>query len=101
MGLRVVCGRAEVIETFWPTSRLTSVDLPTLGRPTTAIKPLRKPLSVAPTWDSSLIDARARRRGAVSPRTGSDGGRLLLRPRPPCRRTRVAPGGRLHRESTA
>ena len=39
MRLRVVCGLSETIATFSPTSRLTSVDLPTLGRPTTATKP--------------------------------------------------------------
>src|SRR5262249_46326861 len=35
----VVCGLSETIATFSPTSRLTSVDLPTLGRPTTATSP--------------------------------------------------------------
>src|SRR3954470_22707257 len=39
---RVVCGRSETIETLRPTSRLTSVDFPTLGRPTTETKPERK-----------------------------------------------------------
>ena len=34
-------GRDEVIATFVPTIRFTSVDLPTLGRPTTATKPER------------------------------------------------------------
>ena len=34
--LRVVWGFFEVIETFSPTSALMRVDLPTLGRPTTA-----------------------------------------------------------------
>jgi hypothetical protein len=33
---RVVCGFFEVIETCSPISALMSVDLPTLGRPTTA-----------------------------------------------------------------
>ena len=41
MRLRVVWGLSETIATFWPTSRLTSVDLPTLGRPTTVTKPAR------------------------------------------------------------
>ena len=36
MRWRVVCGLREVMLTFWPTSRLSSVDLPTLGRPTIA-----------------------------------------------------------------
>ncbi len=35
-----------MIETFRPTSLLTSVLLPTLGLPTTAIKPLRESVSL-------------------------------------------------------
>ena len=38
----VVCGRSETIATLLPTSRLTRVDFPTLGRPTTDTKPDRK-----------------------------------------------------------
>ena len=37
--VRVVCGRLETIETFCPTSWFTSVDLPTLGRPTSDDEP--------------------------------------------------------------
>src|SRR3954449_2571953 len=37
---RVVCGLSETIATFWPTIALTRVDLPTLGRPARATKPL-------------------------------------------------------------
>ena len=40
MRRRVVCGIADTIATFSPTSALTSVDLPTLGRPATATKPV-------------------------------------------------------------
>jgi ABC-type enterochelin transport system substrate-binding protein len=40
IGLRVVCGLGEVIETFSPTSRFTRVLFPTFGLPTTATKPL-------------------------------------------------------------
>jgi hypothetical protein len=36
-----VFGREEVIATFVPTMAFTRVDLPTLGRPTTATKPER------------------------------------------------------------
>ena len=43
MRRRVVCGRSLTMLTFWPTRALTSVDLPTLGRPRTATKPERKP----------------------------------------------------------
>src|SRR5690606_6651989 len=38
---RVVCGLREVIASFWPISVFSSVDLPTLGRPTMAIVPQR------------------------------------------------------------
>src|SRR5690606_23929427 len=38
---RVVCALALVIATFWPTSALTSVDLPALGAPITATTPQR------------------------------------------------------------
>ena len=40
---RVVCGLSETIETLWPRMRLSSVDLPTLGRPTRDTKPERNP----------------------------------------------------------
>src|SRR5699024_3111364 len=43
--LRVACGRRETMAIGWPTSALTSVDLPTLGRPVTATKPARKLMS--------------------------------------------------------
>src|SRR5215468_1706514 len=36
---RVVCGLSETIAIFPPASALTSVDLPTFGRPATAMKP--------------------------------------------------------------
>ena len=39
--VRVVCGRLETIETFVPTSWFTSVDFPTLGRPTRVTNPER------------------------------------------------------------
>ena len=38
---RVVCGRSEMIATLAPTIALTSVDLPTLGRPARPTKPAR------------------------------------------------------------
>ena len=38
---RVVWGRLEVMLNFVPTTRLTSVDFPTFGRPTTVTKPQR------------------------------------------------------------
>ncbi len=39
--VRVVCGTGEVMATRAPTTRLSSVDLPTLGRPTRATNPDR------------------------------------------------------------
>src|SRR5436309_12128528 len=39
MRLRVVCGLAETMETLWPRMRFSSVDLPALGRPTSATTP--------------------------------------------------------------
>src|SRR6185369_16835805 len=41
MRWRVVCALRETMLIFSPTSRLSSVDLPTLGRPTMAIYPER------------------------------------------------------------
>ena len=43
MRWRVVCAFLEVMETCAPTSSFRSVDLPTLGRPTMATVPARKP----------------------------------------------------------
>ena len=40
--MRVVCTFGVTIETFEPTSALTSVDLPALGAPMTATKPQRE-----------------------------------------------------------
>ena len=37
----MVCGRSETIATLVPTIRLTSVDFPTFGRPTSVTKPER------------------------------------------------------------
>src|SRR6266704_311797 len=39
MRRRVVCGLSETMATLPPQSALTSVDLPTFGRPATATKP--------------------------------------------------------------
>ena len=41
MRLRVVCGLSETIATLAPTMRLSSVDLPALGRPMSEAKPAR------------------------------------------------------------
>ena len=41
IALRVVCGLSETIATLAPTIALASVDLPTFGRPASAMKPDR------------------------------------------------------------
>src|SRR5512134_2915742 len=41
MQVRVVCGLLAVIASFCPSSALSSVDFPTLGRPTIAARPAR------------------------------------------------------------
>jgi hypothetical protein len=43
---RVVWALREVMLIFWPTRALSSVDLPTLGLPTMAIRPQRCPPGV-------------------------------------------------------
>ena len=65
MRLRVVCGLSETIASFWPTSRLRSVDLPALGRPTSATKPAFMPWLRPPsrgTGSRRLIRTRVMRR---------------------------------------
>src|SRR5262249_49987528 len=66
MRLRVVCGFGETMATFWPRMRLSSVDLPALGRPTRATTPnfelldrgiVRVPFRIA--RDAHAIDAAA------------------------------------------
>src|SRR5207253_6425939 len=61
MAARVVWGRSETMATFWPTSRLSSVDLPTLGRPTSVTNPERK-LTVAEAAAPPTAGAGARAR---------------------------------------
>ena len=59
---RVVCGRGVTIATLCPTSRFTSVDLPTLVRPATATKPARcSPIALTALLFNS-IEREARRR---------------------------------------
>ena len=45
--LRVVCGLGVTIASFSPTMRLSSVDLPTLGRPRIATVPATVPATFA------------------------------------------------------
>src|SRR5262245_29610660 len=74
MRVRVVWGRRDTMAIFSPTSRLSSVDLPTLGRPTRATKPAR--------WVAPPISVREQSRpepgGRTAPRLGEDGARSLV-----------------------
>ena len=74
---RVVCGRTETIATWEPTSALTSVDLPTLGRPASPTKPAR--VIAAPPAPRPAAPASRRRRSRGRGRRG--GGRRGRRPR--------------------
>src|SRR5215211_1339464 len=49
MARRVVCGLSDTIATLRPTSPLTSVDLPTFGRPARATNPARVPVACSVT----------------------------------------------------
>src|SRR3954468_4096792 len=66
---RVVCGLSETIATLPPARALTSVDLPTFGRPATATNPLLKSPHPHPLgWGSMPAalggdDTRGRRTG--------------------------------------
>jgi len=51
---RVVWGRGETAATFWFSKAFISVDLPTLGRPTTATNPDLKGVSLMPSLNHSL-----------------------------------------------
>ncbi len=92
---RVVCGRIETIATWLPTIALTSVDLPTLGRPASPMKPERgssQPLDHALLQGEHLARRRSRgrsRRGAGrrGPRPRSR--RCSARGRSPRRRARA------------
>ena len=53
MRWRVVCALRDVMLIFWPTSALSSVDLPTLGRPTMATVPQRVSAPLACDHDRS------------------------------------------------
>src|SRR5271170_8244019 len=57
---RVVCGRGVTMATLCPTSRFTSVDLPTLVRPATATNPARcSPMALTALFlDSAQCEAR-------------------------------------------
>ena len=67
--VRVVCGLSETMVTFCPRMSLSSVDLPTLGRPTRVTKPERHRLTASARW---------RRRSPRSPsRLGVDAARPM------------------------
>src|SRR5690349_23399830 len=83
---RVVCGLSETIATFPPASALTSVDLPTFGRPATATNPLLNDPHPHPGW------------GRMPAALGGDDSRrgrtLLSRVRAECGTSRAATGRR-------
>src|SRR3954447_5964120 len=64
MRLRVVCGLAETIETFCPRMRLSSVDLPAFGRPTSATTPKWRLASV---FDFSAMSRHRKRNTGTLP----------------------------------
>jgi hypothetical protein len=53
--LRVVCALGVTIASFWPTNRLSKVDLPALGAPISATKPHRIGFSCSSSTDSSSV----------------------------------------------
>src|SRR5262249_12098174 len=73
MRCRVVCGRLEVMLIRAPTRPLISVDLPTLGRPTTATSPQRKSSAAADSAARRLLIGARRRglRGGAAARAGA------------------------------
>ena len=78
--LRVVCGRSETIETFEPTSWFRSVDFPTLGRPTSVTKPLRKPGAPSPV--TATRPCAWERGSRCRPRARTDGSARVTMRRP-------------------
>src|SRR5690554_4870339 len=55
---RVVCGLREVMLSFCPRIRFSSVDLPTLGRPTIATYPQRCVVSLIPLPPDPVVPVR-------------------------------------------
>jgi hypothetical protein len=60
MRCRVVWGLGETMASFWPRSRLRSVDFPTFGRPIRLTKPARCGASPEPSEPPKLIDESPR-----------------------------------------
>lgn len=83
---RVVCGRLEVIATFWPTRAFVRVDLPALGRPTKQAKPAR--------WGPRTVRRKSRETKEYE---RSCGPFSPIPPPPPTSRPFGAPRGRLSR----
>src|SRR6202790_3258437 len=63
ISVRVVCTLGVTIETFAPTSALSSVDFPTFGAPISATKPQRLAPSAGSAIASCRLDALARQHG--------------------------------------
>src|SRR5262245_30452380 len=77
-GTRVVCTLWETIDTLAPTSALTSVDLPALGAPITAINPQRCASVPALPWSLPLSPASLMGYGPPHAVTLEQGARRLL-----------------------
>jgi len=52
---RVVCGFAETAATCWPSNAFISVDLPTLGLPTTATNPALKSAGILALYQTAYF----------------------------------------------
>ena len=70
-GARVVCALRETIDTFAPTSLLTSVDLPALGAPIRATKPQAVMGSPIARGKPCAAACSAARLEEASPRSGA------------------------------
>src|SRR5439155_22625808 len=64
---RVVCGLSDTIATLRPTIALTSVDLPTFGRPASATKPDRVLTGAPRPREAAPAASRKRREPTPSP----------------------------------
>ncbi len=102
---RVVCGRTETIATREPTIALTSVDLPTLGRPASPTKPARVTPSRARTsaCSSSISPPSVSWSMSAEVQDAVDGGlgrgRCRARGRSPRRRAHAARRWRQRRQA--
>ncbi len=88
---RVVCGRSETIVTCAPQMALTSVDLPTLGRPASATIPHRKPSGG--DWCSGITEGNHGRAGMIAALSTAAAGAMTASARSDCGRDADTAGG--------